>query len=81
MSLMNGDINMRTSSNRDTYMKNSRNVVPTMPAQTPDITSMGKLQGNSGSSLYSNINLDRSSPEILSALRSNPYAINTAQRL
>ena len=81
MSLMNSDVNMRTNTNRDAYMKNSRSVVPTMPAQAPDVNSMGRLQGNTGSSLYSNINLDRTSPEILSALSGNPYAINTAQRL
>jgi hypothetical protein len=81
MSLMNGDVNMRTNTNRDAYMKNNRSVAPTMPYQAPDVAAMGRVAGNGGSSLYSNIQLDRSNPEILSMLNSNPYAINTAKRL
>ena len=81
MSLMNGDVNMRTNTNRDAYMKNNRSVAPMMPYQAPDVAAMGRVAGNGGSSLYSNIQLDRSNPEILSMLNSNPYAINTAKRL
>jgi hypothetical protein len=81
MSLMNGDVNMQTNTNRDAYMKNNRSVAPTMPYQAPDVAAMGRVAGNGGSSLYSNIQLDRSNPEILSALSGNPYAINTAKRL
>jgi PBP1b-binding outer membrane lipoprotein LpoB len=80
MSLMNGNINMRQAS-RDNSLVNNRSIAPTMPYQSPDVTSMGKLQGNTGSNLYSNIQLDRNSPEILSSLKSNPYAMNVASKL
>jgi hypothetical protein len=73
MSLMNGDINMRQVS-RDTMFKNNRPVAPSMPYQSPSVATMGELNGNSG--LYSNIQMDRTSPEIMSSLQGNPYALN-----
>ena len=80
MSLMNGDINMRQV-NRDDSLKINRAIAPTMPYQSPDISNMGALQGNTGSSLYSNIQLDRNSPEIMNALSGNPYALNAVRGL
>jgi Family of unknown function (DUF5899) len=78
MSLMNGDINMRQVS-RDSSLINNRAVAPMMPYQTPDIANMGKLAGSQGSSLYQNIQLDRNSPEVLSALSSNPFALSVTR--
>lgn len=78
MSLMNGDINMRQVS-RDSSLINNRAVAPTMPYQTPDIANMGRLAGSQGSSLYQNIQLDRNSPEVLSALSSNPFALSVTR--
>jgi hypothetical protein len=75
MSLMNGDINMRQVS-RDSSLINNRAVAPTMPYQTPDIANIGRLAGSQGSSLYQNIQLDRNSPEVLSALSGNPFALS-----
>jgi len=75
MSLMNGDINMRQV-DRDSYLINNRAVAPTMPYQTPDIANIGRLAGSQGSSLYQNIQLDRNSPEVLSALSGNPFALS-----
>jgi hypothetical protein len=80
MSLMNGDINMRQVS-RDSYLINNRAVAPTMPYQTPDIANMGRLAGSQGSSLYQNIQLDRNSPEVLSALSGNPFALSVTRGL
>lgn len=77
MALMNGDINMRQV-DRDSYLVNNRSIAPTMPHQTPDIANMGRLAGSQGSSLYKNIQLDRTNPEILSALSSNPYALSVS---
>jgi len=73
MSLMNGDINMRQVS-RDTMFKNNRPVAPSMPYQSPSVATMGQLNGSSG--LYSNIQMDRTSPDIMSSLQGNPYALN-----
>jgi len=75
MSLMNGDINMRQAG-RDAMFKNNRPVAPSMPYQSPSVATMGELNGNSGSGLYSNIQMDRTSPEIMSSLQGNPYALN-----
>ena len=74
MNLYNSNINMRTSSNLDHDLKNTRQVVPTMPYQTPDMNSFGQLQGTSN--LYSNIQLDRNEPSILDSLKGNPYALS-----
>jgi hypothetical protein len=78
MSLMNGNINMRQA-NRDSSLVVNRAVAPMMPYQTPDIANMGKLSGNPGSSLYQNIQLDRNSPEVLSALSGNPFALSVTR--
>jgi hypothetical protein len=55
-------------------MKNERAVNPTLPYQTPSLDTMGKLQGKTG--LYQNIQYDRSSNDIMSALQGNPYALS-----
>jgi len=74
MSLMNGDINMRQVS-RDNMLKNERGVISTMPYQSPDVTSLGRAVGTSNN-LYSNINIDRNTPDITSMLKSNPYVVD-----
>jgi hypothetical protein len=74
MSLMNGDINMRQVS-RDNMLKNERAVIGTMPYQSPDPINMGRVAGN-GNTLYSNIQMDRNTPDIQSALKSNPYVVD-----
>lgn len=78
MALMNGDINMRQV-DRDSSLINNRSVAPTMPYQTPDVANMGRLAGSQGSSLYTNIQLDRTTPDVLSALSSNPYALSVSR--
>ena len=78
MSLMNGDINMRQA-NRDSSLVVNRAVAPMMPYQTPDVANIGRLAGSQGSSLYQNIQLDRNSPEVLSALSGNPFALSVTR--
>lgn len=73
MSLMNGDMNI-TSKAKDGYLTNNRAVAPSMPAMPPSYDTMGKLQGKSG--LYQSSNLDRTNPELMTALKGNPYALN-----
>lgn len=74
MGLMNGDINMRQVS-RDTDLKNTRAAMGTMPYQSPDPNNMGRVAGN-GNTLYQNIQMDRNSPDIMEALKGNPYIVN-----
>jgi hypothetical protein len=45
-----------------------------MPYQAPDIANMGRLAGNENA-LYSNIHMDRNTPDIMSQLQENPYVI------
>jgi hypothetical protein len=71
MSLLNSNINMK-STPKDNYLKNSRALNPNMPYQSPDIGNMGRLQGNNNG-LYSTIQMDRNSPDMLDALKGNPY--------
>lgn len=74
MSLMNGDINMRQVG-RDGQLKNNRAVAGNMPYQSPSVDSMGRLAGNTNT-LYSNIQMDRNTPDIMDALKGNPYVVN-----
>lgn len=79
MSLMNGDINMRQQT-RDELLQNKRHVTGNMPYQAPDITTMGRVAGN-GNGLYSNIQLDRNTPDITNMLKSNPFVVDYKNRL
>ena len=76
MKLMNGDINMQ-SKPKEHQMKNNRDVVPTMPFQSPGMDMMGSLQGSN--QLYSNIQLDRTDPSIMDSLKGNPYALSVVK--
>jgi hypothetical protein len=73
MSLMNGNVNV-TAKPKDAYLQNNRAVNPSMPAPPPSMDTMGRLQGKQ--SLYSGMQTDRVSPDLLNALKGNPYALN-----
>jgi hypothetical protein len=79
MSLMNGDVNMRQVS-RDDQLRNTRAAIGTMPYQSPDITNMGKLAGTDNS-LYSGIQMDRNTPDIMHALKGNPFVVDYRKAL
>ena len=74
MTLMNGSINMRQPE-RDNDLINNRAVIGTMPYQSPDPVNMGRVSGNPNS-LYSTINADRNTPDLMNSLKSNPYIVN-----
>jgi hypothetical protein len=78
MGLMNSNINMSGKA-RETPLKNNRSVAPSMPYQSPDASTFGKLQGTN--SLYSNIQLDRNDPGILDSLKGNPFALSVTKGL
>lgn len=70
MSLLGTDMNMR---NREGELANTRPLaMTTLPNQLFTANQMGK-PGLETKPLYQNIELDRNSPEILNAFRSNPY--------
>lgn len=70
--LQNNFINQR-SVDKDSYLKNRREVAPQMPYEMPNVTNYGMLQGNN--QLYQNIQLDRNDGSVLSSLKGNPYAL------
>jgi hypothetical protein len=74
MSLLNGQVNMRQA-NRDAGLKNTRSVIGDMPYQSPGVESMGRVAGNTNE-LYLGIQNDRNTPDIMDALKGNPYIVN-----
>ena len=74
MSLLNGDINMRQVG-RDGQLKNTRAIAGNMPYQSPSMDSMGRVAGNANT-LYSNIQMDRNTPDIMDSLKGNPFIVN-----
>lgn len=79
MSLLNSDLNIRQVS-RDDQLKNTRAAIGTMPYQSPDLTNMGKLAGTDNS-LYSGIQMDRNTPDIMHALKGNPFVVDYKRAL
>jgi len=76
MDLMNHDMNVQSDGRRETDMRQGRAAMPSgMPAQSPDVVHLGRMQEDNHS-LYSNIQLDRNEPSILSSLKGNPYALS-----
>lgn len=73
MDYLNNNVNMH-SKPKDTFLKNTRAVNPDLPYQTPNADTFGRLQGTTP--LYSGMQMDRSNPEILDALKHNPYALS-----
>ena len=73
MKLLNTNVNVKTV-NKDQYLKNTREVAPQMPYQTPNMQSFGSLQGTN--QLYQNIQLDRNDGNVLASLKGNPYALS-----
>lgn len=79
--IFSGGINMRTVP-RDLSQKNSRALDPTMPYQTANAATMGQMTANNqNSTTYSNIQLDRTTPDLLSQLKGNPFAISVVNGL
>jgi len=73
MSLLNSDVNM-TMKNKDDLLKNKRELNGNMPYQIPSINSLG--QSSQSVPLYSGMQMDRSTPDVMTQLKGNPYAIS-----
>jgi hypothetical protein len=74
MSLLNSDINMSLA-NRDDMLFNTRDVAGTMPYRGADTRNMGQLQGGMNA-LNANIQMERNTPDMYTALGSNPFVVN-----
>ena len=73
MSLMSGDIKMRQK-HKENDFTNKRDIVGTMPYQSPDTANMGILAGHNNT--QSTIHADRNNLDISSQLQKNPYIVN-----
>ena len=76
-----GGINMRTVP-RDLSQKNTRAWDPTMPYQSANVESLGQItSSNQNASIYSNIQLDRTTPDLMTQLKGNPFALSVVNGL
>lgn len=73
MAIFTGDVNM-TNNERDYYLKNQYAVTPNGPKNTANLASFGQVQ-RAPKELNAGIQMDRTTPDILSALNGNPYVI------
>jgi hypothetical protein len=73
MDTFNNNVNM-TMKPRENIMENKRPVMSNLPYQSPSAENIGKLQGLNA--LPSNIQLDRTNPNILDQLKGNPFALS-----
>ena len=73
MSLLQSDVNVRSKTGMESDLANRRQHMPNLPYMTPGTSQMGELRGQK--QLYGGMETDRSNAYVLSALKSNPYAI------
>ena len=79
--IFSGGINMRTVP-RELSQKNNRALDPTMPYQTANVGSLGQMtSANQNSTTYSNIQLDRTAPDLMTQLKGNPFALSVVNGL
>jgi len=73
MALLQTDVNVRSSSGMESDLMNMRPAPPSLPFTTPGVFQIGEFRGQN--QLYGGMESDRSNAYVLSALKSNPYAI------
>ena len=73
MKLFNGDTNYQGKP-KDMDMINNRSLMPKMPSQNQTLTNFGEMNFKS-QQLNTNIQMDRNTPDLYSALNQNPYAL------
>ena len=73
MSLLQTDVNVRTRTGMEADLTNRRQHMPTLPFITPSTSQMGEMRGQQ--QLYGGMDADRNNAYVLSALKSNPYAM------
>ncbi len=72
----NGTVNM-SAKQRDSQLLNSRPLTQKGAVPTPSVDQIGRVSG--AVPLYQTIQMDRNTPDIMSALQGNPYAIAYAR--
>ena len=71
-----GSVNM-AAKQRDVYQTNNRPLTQKGAVQSPSVDQIGRVSG--AVPLYQTIQMDRNTPDIMSALQGNPYAIAYAR--
>ena len=71
-----GTVNM-AAKHKDAYLFNSRPLSQKGAVPTPSVDQIGRVSG--AAPLYQTIQMDRNTPDIMSALQGNPYAIAYAR--
>lgn len=79
MSLLNSDMNVRQKE-RDDMLKNNRSISGNMPYKAPDVSNMGQLSGNV-KEYNTKIQMERTAPEMMLNLQSNPYVVDYKKAL
>lgn len=79
MSLLNSDVNIRQRE-RDDMLKNNRAISGNMPYKAPDVSNMGQLSGNV-KEYNTKIQMERTAPEMMLNLQSNPYVVDYKKAL
>ena len=77
MKLYTGNVNM-TAKHKDNDLVNKRSLTKNMPPPPPSTSSIGRMSG--GQSLNQNINMERTTPDMTNALKSNPFVIPYSAR-
>jgi hypothetical protein len=77
MKLFNPDVHM-TAKHKDNDLHNNRPLIKNMPAPTPSTQAIGRISG--GNSLNQNIHMERTTPDLTSVLKSNPFVIPYSAR-
>ncbi len=73
--LLNHEANVRVATNRAEMLKNNRAQIASMPTQAPSVNHMGE-SSVANNKLDMNVQVERTDPTILDALKSNPYVID-----
>jgi hypothetical protein len=73
MSLMNGEVNVRQKEMDKVLVNRVSPMATPLNPYTPDVSMIGRTNASQG--LYSTINMDRTEPGILDALKTNPYTL------
>jgi len=72
MKLYSANVNM-SSKHKDNDLVNNRPMTKNMPPPPPSTSSIGRMSGSQ--TLNQNINMERNTPDLTNALKSNPFVI------
>lgn len=75
MKMLNHEVNLDITTNRNDMLRNDRPQMASMPTQVPSASHMG-ASSTANNEVFSNIQMERTDANILDALKSNPYVVD-----